>query len=196
VNAVALPSARMDVTQFIDWAVAQPRGRFELVDGEVVAMAPERVRHNLVKFSVASALDAAVRRAGLSCTVFTDGVTVVIDEHTAREPDAAIQCGSKLDLEATVLDEPMVVVEVTSPSSDRDDTGAKLVEYFCVPSIRHYLIVRPDKDVVVHHRRDESGGIQTAIVKDGAIAMQPPGIEVRVAALLRRELDMTKEVDR
>jgi len=196
VKAVALPEASMDVAQFNDWAVAQPRGRYELVQGEVIAMAPGRARHNLVKAAVFTALDAAVREAGAPCTVFTDGMTVVIDERTAREPDAAIQCHERLDLNTMILDEPMVVVEVTSPSSDRDDSGAKLVEYFSVPSIRHYLIVRPDKDAVVHHHRDERGDITTAIRREGAIAIVPPGIEVSVAALLRRQGDTAKEIDR
>ena len=82
----------MTVPEFLVWAAAQPRGRYELVRGEVVAMAPERVRHNLVKLAVARSLSAAVARAGLPCTVFTDGMTVVIDNETSREPDAAVQC--------------------------------------------------------------------------------------------------------
>ncbi len=46
---------RMTVAEFLAWAAAQPRGRYELVQGEVVAMAPERARHNLVKLAVARA---------------------------------------------------------------------------------------------------------------------------------------------
>ena len=53
----------------------QPRGRYELVRGRVVAMAPERARHDLVKAAVFRALDDAVKRAGLPCTVFTDGMS-------------------------------------------------------------------------------------------------------------------------
>ena len=100
------------------------------------------------------ALDDAIKRAGLPCTVFTDGMTVVIDNETSREPDAAVQCGVAVDLDSMVLQAPLIVVEITSPSSERDDTGDKLVEYFSVPSIRHYLIVNPAKNVVVHHARD------------------------------------------
>jgi hypothetical protein len=53
------------------------------VRGEIVAMAPERARHNLAKLAVARALSDAVARAGLPCTVFTDGMTVVIDNDTS-----------------------------------------------------------------------------------------------------------------
>ena len=176
---------RMTAPEFLDWAMAQPWGRYELVDGQVVAMAPERLRHNLVKARLWQALADAVERAGLPCIVCTDGMTVVIDEHHAREPDAAIQCGGAIDLDTVVLDAPLVVIEVVSPSSGRDDTGVKLVEYFSVPSIQHYLIVDPDKRVVVHHERDESA-IRTRILGEEAadLFLEPPGFSVSVVALL------------
>jgi Uma2 family endonuclease len=174
----------MTVAEFLAWASAQPRGRYELVRGKVVAMAPERARHNLVKAAVFRALDDAVKRAGLPCTVFTDGMTVVIDNEHSREPDAAVQCGVATDLDSTILETPLIVVEITSPSSERDDTGDKLVEYFSVPSIRHYLIVNPTKKVVVHHVREESGQITTSILSSGHLDIAPPGMTVAVHDLL------------
>ena len=43
------PSERMTVDQFLDWADIQEQGRFELLDGEVFAMSPERISHNETK---------------------------------------------------------------------------------------------------------------------------------------------------
>lgn len=174
----------MTVAEFLAWATAQPRGRHELVRGEVVAMAPERLRHNLVKGEIFLALKLAVKRAGLPCTVFTDGATVVIDNEHSREPDAAVQCGVATNLDSMILEAPLIVVEITSPSSERDDTGEKLVEYFTVPSIHHYLIVNPVKKVVVHHARGDSGSITTRIASSGEIDLTPPGMTVPVAELL------------
>ena len=174
----------MTVQEFLQWASAQPRGRYELVRGEVVAMAPERARHNLVKAAVFRALSDAVARASVPCTVFTDGMTVVIDSEHSREPDAAVQCNVATDLESMILEAPLIVVEVTSPSSERDDTGDKLVEYFSVPSIRHYLIVNPTKRVVIHHARAADGQIATRIMSDEQLDLAPPGIIVPVHELL------------
>jgi Uma2 family endonuclease len=178
------PKRRFTVPEFLAWAVTQPRGRYELVRGEIVAMAPERARHNLVKAAVFRALSDAVARAGLPCTVFTDGMTVVIDNEHSREPDAAVQCNVSTDLDSVILEAPLIVAEVTSPSSERDDTGDKLVEYFSVPSIRHYLIVNPMKQVVVHHARDDDGEIATRIMSDGQLDLTPPGMTVPVRELL------------
>jgi Uma2 family endonuclease len=79
----------------------------------------------------------------------------------------------------------MVVVEVVSPSSERDDTGAKLVEYFSVESVQHYLIVNHEKRVVIHHERDGQE-IRTRIAGEdaGELRLDPPGVTVSAAALL------------
>jgi Uma2 family endonuclease len=181
---IALPKQCMKVPEFLAWAEAQPQGRYELVNGEVVAMAPERVRRNLVKLAVARALGDAVKRANLPCTVFTDGVGIVINESTVREPDASVQCGGELNLDSMTLDAPLIVVEVASPSSERHDTHAKLVEYFSVQSIRHYLVVLPEQGVVVHYRRNDGGAIDTRIGREGTIDLTPPGMTVPLADLL------------
>jgi Uma2 family endonuclease len=147
-------------------------------------MAPERALHNRVKLAVARALEDADKRAGLPCIVYTDGMTVVIDDEHAREPDAAVQCGRVFDPDTLILEEPVVVVEITSPSSERDDTGVKVEEYFSVPSIQHYLIVNLHEQVVIHHARRQGGGTEKHDVTSGEINLTPPGMTVPVAELL------------
>ena len=79
------------VEEYLAWANAQTeRQRSELINGQIVAMAPERIKHTKVKLAVAIALKAAVARSGLSCHVLADGPTVRIDDHTAYEPDALV----------------------------------------------------------------------------------------------------------
>ena len=175
---------KMTVEEFIPWAMAQKSGRYELVGGEIVAMAPERAAHNIIKLAVARALQDAVKKAKLPCVVFTDGMSIRIDKHQLREPDAAVQCGHKVDLNSTILDKPLIVVEVVSPSSEKNDTGSKLAEYFAVPSILHYLIVDPYRPALIHHARGEGGAIATRVHSGGMITMTPPGLELNVADVL------------
>jgi Uma2 family endonuclease len=175
---------RMTVEEFLQWAETQSEGNFELVDGQVVRMVQERALHNLAKMAVWQALRDAVVAAKAPCTVYTDGMTVRIDKHTARGPDALVQCGRPIDLDAMVADSPLIVVEVVSPTSERRDTDAKLVEYFSVPSIQHYLIVFPHKRVVVHHQRDAGRQIATRLLSSGSLDLNPPGLSVQVDAML------------
>jgi Uma2 family endonuclease len=183
-NTVTLPKQRMKVPEFLAWANEQLDSNYELVDGEVVAMAPDRLRHNLVKAAVYRALDDAVKAAGLPCTAFTDGVGVVIDDNTTRIPDASVQCGVKLKPRSMVLKAPLIVVEVISPSSEQGDLTARLIDYLSVPSIRHYLVVLPEKRSVLHHMRNDQGSWFTYIGRDGDLVLDPPGIKVPVAGLV------------
>jgi Uma2 family endonuclease len=109
---------------------------------------------------------------------------VVIDEDHAREPDASVQYDSAGDPNSMVLEAPLIVIEVVSPTSERDDTVVKLAEYFSIPSIQHYLIVNPAKDLVIHHRRGQGGKIEMHTATAGDINLTPPGITVPVAELL------------
>ena len=136
------------------WAAQQPRGRFERVDGRIVRMAAERIAHVRVKASVWIALRNGILAARLPCEALPDGVTVEVGE-SDYEPDAVVNCGPRLDDNAIAASNPVVVVEVLSPSTQGTDTGAKLAEYFRVPSISHYLIVHPTKRMVIRHRRGE-----------------------------------------
>ena len=75
---------------------------------------------------------------------------------------------------------PVVVVEVVSPSSRGIDRGVKLASYFSLPSVRHYVVVDTDKRVVIHHRRDERGLIGVQILREGQLALDPPGLAIDV----------------
>jgi Uma2 family endonuclease len=180
-------SVALTADAFVEWAMRQPSGRFELLRGEVVAMASERAGHSRVKTAVLMALQSALAAAGRDCEPFADGMAVRIDESTVYEPDAMVRCGPFIPSEAVILDDPMIVVEVVSPSSRSIDAGAKLADYFRLASVRHYLVVQPETRRVIWHARGNGGTIATRILQDEAVlALDPPGIEVRVADFFTR----------
>ena len=168
---------RMNADQFIAWAMDRPETEhYELAGGEIVAMAPERATHARAKGHLYSRLTAAIATAGRNCEAFIDGLSVVVDETTVYEPDVLVRCGDKLDGDAVRISDPVIVVEVLSRSTRGRDTGAKLADYFRLPSVRHYLIVRAEERIVIHHARGEHGIILTRILREGPIALDPPGI--------------------
>lgn len=175
----------MTADAFIEWAMRQPSGRFELFGGEIVAMAPERVGHVRVKKEVVKGLDRALASHRSGCEAFVDGMAVRIDDSTVYEPDALVRCGPRLPNDVVQVADPVVVVEVVSPSSKGIDAGAKLADYFRLASVRHYLVVHPEGRRVIHHARDaQDGEIVTRVVGEEArLVLVPPGIELVVADL-------------
>lgn len=168
---------------FLAWAADQPHGRYELVDGAVVAMAPERAVHARTKARTHRALEDAITRAGLTCEAFPDGMTVRIGEGTVYEPDALVRCGPGTPDDAVEVADPVIVVEVVSRSSRSIDSGAKLADYFTLGSVRHYLVLNTDTRAVTHHHRDDSGAIAKRILHQGSLRLDPPGLTVMVADL-------------
>ena len=173
---------RMTAAEFLDWAMAQPEGaRYELVAGEVVN-GPERRPWSGQARGV-DALRAAVKQAGLPCEAFIDGMAVRVDDSTVYEPDVLLRCGQPVADDCIEILDPVVVVEVLSPSSRQKDTGGKLDDYLRLPSVRHYLIVETANRTLIHHRRDDTGELRSRILRDATVELRPPGPALTVASL-------------
>lgn len=188
-TAEAALDTTMTADEFFAWAETRGEGeRYELVAGRPVRLQSERVSHAETKASAWLALRNGIRDARLDCRAFPDGVSVQIDDCSVREPDVVVQCGP-YDGSKVYAPNPFVVVEVVSPSSMRTDVDRKLIDYFQVPSILHYLIVYGEDRRVIHHRRAAADGeIRTAILgPDATIDLSPPGFSVRVADLFGEE---------
>ena len=178
----AIPTERMTADEFERWLEGRPGDdRFELSDGEVVAMAAERAVHAVVKGAAFAALRDAARDT--PCQAFTDGMAVRIDASTQREPDAALRCGPRLPRDAMFYEDPVVLVEVLSPSTSSTDMNAKFSQYAGIDSLVHYLILDPDRRLAIHHRRAE-GGFHTALLPGGPLRLDPPGITLDLDAIL------------
>lgn len=172
----------MTVDEFL--ASAEERdGRWEIEHGVAYAMAPERLEHARVKLLTVIALGNAIRRAGLPCEAVTDSVAVRITARTAYQPDALVYCGPRLPPEVREVRDPVILVEVLSPSSEWRDVHPKLIGYFSLPSVAHYLVIHPVGRSIVHHSRAGGGLIETRILYDGALRLDPPGLDLNMAEL-------------
>ena len=174
----------LTVEQYLAWARTQSDPpRTELINGQIVAISPERVAHNRIKTKVFLALRQALLTAGVAGEAFIGGLTVPIDDHTAYEPDALVRCGDPLPADQMKVTDPVIVVEVKSPSTAHMDTSAKLIGYFKLPSVCHYLFVEPDAREVTHHRRTADGTVAADTLMSGVIRLDPPGLTIEAADL-------------
>ncbi len=184
----ALPKPDMTTDEFLVWVKTQPSeaGRFELFNGHVVTMQSERLVHAETKLNLAVAFRDAIRGGGLLCFALPDGARVRINKSKSFQPDALVYCGDRKPADDVELIDPVIVCEVLSPDSIDRDHGEKLEGYFSLSSIEHYLIVDPDRHVVIHHRRGTGDEIITRIIKSGALKLDPPGLMIAVDGLFER----------
>ncbi len=178
----AAPQTSLTVDDFLAWTQDQP-GRYELVDGVVVAQAAERTAHAKMKGEIYVALRDSVRKKGAPCHVLPDGVAVRVNASTVYEPDALVYCGPELPPDTLLLENPIIVVEVVSPSTWRNDVSHKLTGYFSLAGVLHYLIVSPNEALIIHHQRIDGGKILTGILREGTVTLDPPGLEFELSQL-------------
>jgi Uma2 family endonuclease len=168
---------RMTSDDFVVWAAEQPETEhYELYRGEVVPMPAERAIHAITKSLIGRRLGNAIEERGLDCTVIVDDFVVRVNGSTSFEPDVVVCCGPRPADDALWIDDPLIVVEVLSPSTRGLDKARKFAAYMELPSVRHYLIVDADLRRVIHHSRDAAGTIVSRIVGDGPITLDPPGL--------------------
>jgi Uma2 family endonuclease len=131
---------RMDKPEFLTWVQAH-EGRYELAGNRVVMMTGGSRGHAILVRRLAAALEQ--RLDGNRWTVLTSDFGVDLGPSTVRYPDVVVDLagGRFKDLTATA---PTLIAEVVSPSSAKDDLGAKAEEYIRLPSLSAYLVLAQD----------------------------------------------------
>jgi Uma2 family endonuclease len=142
---------------------------------------PGSKARTVIKGNVACGLADALDRA--ACRVLVSGAIVEV-QGSSLIPDIVVTC-APLDFSTPRVDEPLIIVEILSPSNQNDDMGRKLSLYLEIPSLQHYLVIHQDRRQIVHHqRRDDLGGVfLTNIAPADPLRLDPPGIEIALAAI-------------
>ena len=166
--------------EFRAWHQRQP-DVWEFIDGVPKLMAPGSMAHTLIKSNAHAALARAVQ--GTGCRALVDGAIIEV-EGSSLIPDVVVAC-SELDFTTPRVDAPIIIVEVLSPSNEKDDVGRKLALYLRTPSLHHYLVIHQDRRLVVHHQRrdDLDGAFLTTIAPPDPLRLDAPGIEIALAAI-------------
>lgn len=129
--------------------------RHEYVDGEVYAMSGASKRHNLVANNLNVTLRQCLR--GGPCQVFFVDVKVRVEAaNVFYYPDLVVACDPTDDHEYYVT-QPILVVEVESPSTSAIDRREKLMTYRKLDSLREYLLLAQDTISATVFRREQDG---------------------------------------
>jgi Uma2 family endonuclease len=110
---------------FITWENMQ-QGKYDLIDGEAVAMAGGSEGHSTIQFNIQKAVDSKLREGG-PCRVYNSNMAIKTGVNSGRYPDATIDCGTRNRLNRS-LPKPIVVFEVLLPETQIEDRTVKLSE--------------------------------------------------------------------
>ena len=128
--------------------------RWEWRNGEVYCMTGAQPEHNLICLNVGAELRARLRGSG--CLTFTSDQRVKVRAGSPYlYPDVSVACGPRftaINGLRTLLN-PVLVVEVLSPTTAQDDQGVKFMQYQTIDSLAGYLLVDSTAPAVLHYRK-------------------------------------------
>ena len=132
--------ARLTVEEYLAWEEKNFE-KHEYIDGEVRCMAGATRRHNQIAMNTGIAV--GVRVADTNCIILNSDMRTKVGDTSYYYPDLSVVCGEarfERENEMELLN-PVLVIEVTSPSSIDTYRGEKRDFYYEVPSIQAYLII-------------------------------------------------------
>ena len=144
----------IDPDAFLDWEQRQAE-RYELVAGEVRLMVGGTIGHNDVTDNIHAAFRSRLR--GTPCRARAVQTRVQAGNDSFVYPDIVVSCSPRRP-EELFIDDPVLVVEVLSPSTAQYDQGEKRWVYQAIPSLQQLVLVSPReaKVEVVTRQADDS----------------------------------------
>ena len=132
--------------------------KHEYYDGRSYAMCGGTEAHNLVAGNAYASLHAQLRRR--PWRVYGSDIRVKVARTSLHtNPDVTIVCGQPQFTDATrdTLVNPVLIIEVLSPSTERYDRGMKFQHYRTIDTLQDYILIAQDEQRIEHYSRQESG---------------------------------------
>ncbi len=173
---------RMTIAEFLDWYPAGDT-HYQLLDGIPVAMAPPAAAHGIVAGNLFGHLFAALQRRP-PCTVWPQPGIALWYRDTWYEADLGVTCRPHEPGQQNMAD-PILIVEVLSPSTFSHDIKVKLPDYRRLPSIQEIVLIDSLSMLCQVHRRQPDGRWITDILQqpDERLVLDSCGFDQPLSAL-------------
>ena len=169
----------MTLAEFLEWEERQPR-RYEFDGVGPVAMTGGTAGHADVQRNLTIAVGGRLR--GKPCRFYGSDLKFQVAEGHVRYPDGMVVC-SPVDRTATVIYDPVIVFEVLSPSTTRDDRIVKAREYQATPSVQRYVMLEQDAVGATVYARSGNAWTHEILVADSILALPEIEVELPLAEL-------------
>jgi Uma2 family endonuclease len=137
------------VTEFLRWEDGTDR-RYELIHGKIVAMARAARAHGVLAARMISVLAARLKPPCLPES--EAGILLPNSDKDFYIADVAVSC-SPVGRERWCPD-PLLIVEVLSPSTEDDNRASKVPPYRKIPSLQDILVIASQRVAVEHYARN------------------------------------------
>jgi Uma2 family endonuclease len=153
----AIPKQKLTAAEYL-FAERKAEFKSEFLNGEIFAMAGGSREHNRIKENLVGELFGRLK--GGPCQTFSSDQRVLVEATGLYTyPDVVILSGQGTydPADRDTLTNPIALIEVLSPSTERYDRGAKFRGYQQIPSMTEYILVAQDEPVCERFVRQDDG---------------------------------------
>ena len=167
------------LAEFLEWEERQPL-RYEYDGVGPVAMTSGTAGHAVVQRNLAIAVGGRLR--GKPCGFYGSDLKFQVAEGHVRYPDGMVVC-RPVDRTATVVYDPVIVFEVLSPSTGRDDRIVKAREYQATPSVQRYVMLEQDAVGATVYARSGDAWTHEILVANSILVLPEIALSLPLAEL-------------
>lgn len=155
--------------------------RHEYIDGCVYAMAGASENHGLIAQNISRELGNFFKSKKSPCKVLSESMKIRIPSKGTKYfyPDVFVFCDPHPDDTAYYKHSPVLIAEILSSSTYKDDFTTKKLAYFNIPSLQEYVIVEQDVCNVIVFRRNDNWQPNFYLLGD-AITFESIGVTLSV----------------
>jgi Uma2 family endonuclease len=147
---------KLSVADYLESEIVSPVKR-EYVEGDVYAMAGASDNHARIVVNLTTALSNHLRDS--ECEPFAGDTKVRVSSKIYYYPDILVSCEENPE-NPYFRNEPILIIEVASPSTARTDRSEKLLYYLQMPSLREYVIIDQHRlNVEIHRRQSDNSWV-------------------------------------
>jgi len=144
---------KISIEDYLEGEMISP-SKHEYIEGEVYAMAGTSDMHNFLAGELYGLLLNHLR--GSRCQPFFGDIKVRVAKSVYYYPDVLVSCEENPE-DPYFRNQPILIIEVTSPSTENIDRREKLLFYQQMPSVLEYAVVDQHRMNVEVHRRQPDG---------------------------------------
>jgi len=167
---------KISVEEYLEGEKISPV-KHEFIEGEVYAMAGTSDNHNRIVVSLITMLSNHLRDS--RCEPFSGDIKVRATKNVVYYPDILVSCEENPP-DSYFRNEPILIIEVTSKSTESIDRREKLLFYQQMPSVQEYVVVNQFKMDVQVHRRQPNGGWITYFFNESKDVVELSSIEMNI----------------
>lgn len=158
--------------------------RHEFIDGEIIAMPGGTIRHSALKTNLTTFVNVAT--LGGPCRSFDSDLKLHNElTDTFSYADLTVLCGEirRSPQDRNAITNPTALCEVLSPSTEKKDRGERFFRAQQLPSLRHYVLLSTERELVEVYTRTEQGWLYRSLGRGDILALFAIGVEIPIDQL-------------